>query len=120
MTVLVVDDNPRYRQQLTRLIGKIYPSSLLYEAENASEALKLGEQIAPQLALIDVVLEDEDGIQCARRLRTVSPQTRIVVISAYPDRQFRQEALSAGVVAFLDKKDLDSASMRQVIEDAVK
>jgi len=120
LTVLVVDDNPRYRQQLTRLIGKIYPSSLLYEAENASEALKLGEQISPQLALIDVVLEDEDGIQCARRLRTVSPQTRIVVISAYPDRQFRQEALSAGVVAFLDKKDLDSASMRQVIEDAVK
>jgi DNA-binding NarL/FixJ family response regulator len=120
LTVLVVDDNARYRQQLTRLIGKIYPSSMLYEAENASEALKLGEQIHPQLALIDVVLEDEDGILCARRLRTISPHTRVVVISAYPDRQFRQEAASAGVIAFLDKKDLDTASMRQVIEDAIK
>ncbi len=120
LTVLVVDDNARYRQQLTRLIGKIYPSSLIYEAANSSDAVKLGEQVHPQLALIDVVLEEEDGIQCARRLRTVSPQTRVVVISAYPDRQFRQEALSAGVVAFLDKKDLDTASMRQVLEDAIK
>ena len=120
LTVLVVDDNARYRQQLSRLIGKIYPSSLLYEAESATEALKLGEQVHPRLALIDVVLEEEDGIQCARRLRAISPQTRIVVISAYPDRQFRQEALSAGVIAFLDKKDLDTASMRQVLEDAIK
>lgn len=119
LTVLVVDDNARYRQQLGRLIGKIYPSSVLYEAENASEALTLGKQVLPQLAFIDVVLDDEDGIQCARKLRVISPLTRIVVISAYPDREFRRQALSAGVIAFLDKKDVDTASMRQVIEDAL-
>jgi DNA-binding NarL/FixJ family response regulator len=120
LTVLVIDDNPRYRQQLSRLIGKLYPSSLIYEAENVSEALSLGEQVQPQLALIDVVLEDEDGIQCARRLRIISPSTRIVVISAYPDREFRKQALSAGAVAFLDKKDLDTASVQQVVEDALR
>ena len=120
LTVLVVDDNTRYRQQLSRLIGKIYPSSLIYEAGNVSEALSRGEQVQPQLALIDVVLEAEDGIQCARRLRSISPLTRIVVISAYPDREFRRQALSAGAVAFLDKKDLDTASVRQVIEDALR
>ncbi len=120
LTVLVIDDNPRYRQQLSRLIGKIYPSSLIYEAENMSEALSLGEQVQPQLALVDVVLEDEDGIQCARRLRIISPSTRIVVISAYPDREFRKQALSAGAIAFLDKKDLDTASVQQVVEDALR
>jgi DNA-binding NarL/FixJ family response regulator len=120
LTVLVIDDNARYRQQLSRLIGKIYPSSLIYEAENVSEALSLGEQVQPQLALIDVVLEDEDGIQCVRRLRSISPATRIVVISAYPDREFRKQALSAGAIAFLDKKDLDTASVRQVVEDALR
>ena len=71
-------------------------------------------------ALIDVVLEDEDGIQCARQLRSVSPSTRMVVVSAYPDRGFRKQALSAGAVAFVDKKDLDTASLRQVIEDALR
>jgi DNA-binding NarL/FixJ family response regulator len=120
LTILVVDDNARYRQQLSRMIGKISPSSLIYEAENIAEALSLAEQIKPQLALIDVVLEDEDGIQCARRLRTISPLTRMVLMSAYPDREFRRQALSAGAIAFLDKKDLDTAAVRQVVEDALR
>ena len=120
LTVLVIDDNARYRQQLSRLIGKVQPLALLYEAGNAAEALGLGEQVQPRLALIDVVLENEDGIQCARRLRSISPATRMVMISAYPDREFRRQALSAGAVAFLDKKDIDIASMRQVIEDALQ
>lgn len=120
LTVLVVDDNTRYRQQITRLIGKICPTSILYEAGSISEAINLGQQIHPQLAFIDVVLEDEDGIQCARQLRNVSPSTRMVVVSAYPDRGFRKQALSAGAIAFVDKKDLDTASLRQVIEDALR
>lgn len=120
LTVLLVDDNARYRQQLSRIIGKVSPSSLIYEAENIAEALSLAEQIQPQLALIDVVLEDEDGIQCARRLRTLSPLTRMVLMSAYPDREFRRQALSAGALAFLDKKDLDTAAVRQVVEDALR
>jgi DNA-binding NarL/FixJ family response regulator len=105
---------------LTRLIGKICPTSILYEAGNISEAINLGQQVHPQLALIDVVLENEDGILCARQLRNVSPSTRMVVVSAYPDRGFRKQALSAGAVAFVDKKDLDTASLRQVIEDALR
>ena len=119
LTVLVIDDNVRYRQQLSRLIGRIQPLALLYEAGTSSEALSLAEQVRPRLALIDVVLENEDGILCAQRLRSVSPATRMIVISAYPDREFRRQALSAGAVAFLDKKDIDNSSMRQVIEDTL-
>lgn len=120
LTVLVVDDNTCYRQQLTHLIGKICPTSILYEAGNISEAIKLGQPVRPQLAPIDVVLEDEDGIQCACQLRSISPSTRMVVVSAYPDQGFRNQALSAGAVAFVDKKDLDTASLRQVIKDALR
>jgi len=120
LNILVVDDNPRYRQQLCRLIGKIAPTSVIYEADSIAEALRIGEKVQPNLGLIDVVLEDEDGIQCATRLKNVSPSTRMVMISAYPDREFRRRALSAGAIAFLDKKDLDTASVRQVIEDTFR
>jgi DNA-binding NarL/FixJ family response regulator len=120
LTILIVDDNARYRQQLGRLIGKIYPSSVVYEAESIAEALSLSKQVQPQLAFIDVFLNDEDGIQFARKLKTNSPLTHIVIISAYPDREFRKQAQSAGVIAFLDKKDLDKESMRQIIEDALQ
>ncbi len=118
--VVVVDDNSRYRQQLCRLIGKISPASIIHEAENTAEALRISEKIQPNLGFIDVVLEDEDGILCASRLKNLSPLTRMVLISAYPDREFRRRALTAGAVASLDKKDLDTASVRQVIEDAFR
>jgi len=120
LSILVVDDNPRYRQQLCHLIGKIAPTAIIFEADSMTEALRIGEKAQPNLGLIDVVLEDEDGILCASRLKSLSPFTRLILISAYPDREFRRRALSAGAIAFLDKKDLDMASVRQVIEDALR
>lgn len=119
ITILLVDDNARYRQQLSSVVGKICPTALRYEAEDIAEALRLAERIQPQLAFIDVVLRDEDGIQCARRIHNLSPLTRIVLISAYPDREFRRLALDSGATAFLDKRDLDAAAVRQVIEDTL-
>ncbi len=119
LTILLVDDNARYRQQLARLIRTAYPRAALYEAEDTHEALRLAQRMPIHLALVDVVLRDEDGIQCARRLKTNSPATRVVLISAYPDREFRRLGLLAGAVAFLDKKDLDASALRQVIQDAM-
>lgn len=119
LSVLLVDDNARYRQQLARLIGKNYPHATLYEAEDIGEAVRLAEHVHPRLALVDVVLQDEDGIQCTRRIKLVAPETRVVLISAYPDREFRRLGLNAGAIALLDKKDLDTATVRQVVDDAL-
>jgi DNA-binding NarL/FixJ family response regulator len=120
LSVLVVDDNQRYRVQLQRLLGKAWPQATLYEASDVETAVHLARHMKPALALIDVVLGDEDGIGCARRVKAVSPQSRVVLISAYPDREFHQLGLQAGAVAFLDKKDLGLATLRQVIEDLLK
>lgn len=117
ISILVVDDNSRYRLQIQRMIGKVCPSATIHEARNIQTALALAQSIGPQLALIDVVLGDEDGILCARRLKSISPHSRIVLISAYPDREFHRLGLQAGAVAFLDKKDLNLPVLRQVIED---
>lgn len=117
--VLLVDDNPRYRQQLGKLVMKAWPEAELHEAEDSEEALRLAAQVRPRLAFIDVVLRHEDGIQCVRRMKVVSPTTRMVMISAYPDREFRRISLNAGAIAFLDKKDIDAAAVRQVVEDTL-
>lgn len=118
-TVLLVDDNARYRCQLQRMIGRVCAQAMIYEAENIHEALQLAESVAPQLVLIDVILGEEDGIRCTRRIKALLPQSRVVLISAYPDREFHRLGLDAGAVAFLDKKDLDVATMRQMISDIV-
>lgn len=117
--ILVVDDSPRYRQQLQRMIGRIYPQAVVYEAANTNEAVALAQQVAPPLAFVDVVLGDESGIRCAQRLKAQSSQLRIVLMSAYPDREFHRRGLEAGASAFVDKKDMDTTSLYEIIMDAL-
>ena len=117
IAILVVDDNLRYRKQLQRMIGRLSPQAMIYEAESVQTALTLAQRVELQLAMVDVVLGDEDGISCARRIKAVRPQSRIVLISAYPDREFHRQGMESGAVALLDKKDLDLATLRQVIDD---
>jgi DNA-binding NarL/FixJ family response regulator len=119
LSVLVVDDNMRYRRQLQRMIGKVCSQATIFEAENIQTAVHLAQRLEPQLILIDVVLGDEDGITCARRIKAISPLSRIILISAYPDREFHRLGMQAGAVAFLDKKDLGLFTLRQVIDDLV-
>ncbi len=115
--ILLVDDNTRYRRQLRRMVSKVCPQAKVHEADSIQTAAHLAEQIEPRLALIDVVLGDEDGIHCTRRIKATSPSSRIVLISAYPDREFHRRGLEAGAIALLDKKDLDTQALRQVIND---
>jgi DNA-binding NarL/FixJ family response regulator len=119
VSVLVVDDNARYRRQLQHMIAKVCPQTIIYEAENIATALHLAQHLTPELILVDVVLGDEDGIRCTRRIKVVSPSSRVILISAYPDREFHRLGLQAGAVAFLDKKDLDVPTLRQVIDDMI-
>lgn len=118
-TVMVVDDNARYRSQLHRMIAKMHTDIAVVEAENTLEALQHTQKRKPQLALVDVVLGNEEGIACAERIRQTNLQTRIVMMSAYPDREFRRRASAVGAAAFLDKKDLDSTTLRLIIQDNV-
>lgn len=117
--LLLVEDSSRYRVELRRMIERAYPEAAVYEADTTQQALRLARALKPSLILVDVVLGDEDGIRCTRRLKGQDPSARIVLISAYPDREFHRLGLEAGAVAFLDKKDLNTNVMRQIIEDSV-
>ncbi len=117
LTILFVDDNRQYLYQLQRVLGRIVPQANFYEANDIDEAVNISRNMQPQLALVDVVLGDEDGINCARRIKAISKNTRVIMISAYPDREFHRLSIEAGAVAFLDKKDLDARTLRQVIKD---
>jgi DNA-binding NarL/FixJ family response regulator len=119
INILIVDDNMRYRTQMRRMVGKTYPAATIYEAENTQIALRLVDDVRPRLAFIDVVLGDEHGIDTARAIKEHSPATRMILISAYPDREFHRQALASGAVAFLDKKDIDAAALRELIDDLV-
>jgi DNA-binding NarL/FixJ family response regulator len=117
VSILLVDDNLRYRHRLRKILDRIRPGATVDEAGGVEETIELLRTISPDLAVVDVVLGDEDGIECTRQIKARSPRTRVVLISAYRDRAFRDQGLQAGAVALLDKKDLDVASLRLVLDD---
>ena len=97
--ILIVDDNKRYRRQLSRLVGAAQSNARIFEAGSLQEAFTITAKIIPHVIFMDVVLGNEDGISCTRRLRRQVPSSRIVLISAYPDREFHRRGLEAGAVA---------------------
>ncbi len=119
ISVMVVDDNGRFRELLQNIIGKACPNAWIYEADNIHSALHMIQETMPDLVFIDVVLGEENGISCTRQIKALYPTIRVILISAYPDREFHRLGLEAGAIAFLDKKDLDLPALRQVIEDVI-
>ena len=118
-TILVVDDNRRYRERLRSMISHACPQGAIVEAENIKEAIRIVQQSRPELAFVDVVLGDESGIQCTRQIKAKSQNSRVILMSAYPDRAFHQTGLEAGAMAFLDKKDIDAETLFQIISDTI-
>lgn len=117
ITLLLIDDSRRYRHQLRRMVGKANPNVMIYEANNIMEGMSLVKRTDIQIAFVDVVLGDEDGIRCTRQLKAIKANIRVLLMSAYPDREFHRRGIKAGATAFLDKKDLDVSTVRQILED---
>jgi len=115
--MLVVDDNTRYRNQLIRMLVKLDPRATIFGASNIKHALDLIHSKKFKLAFIDVILNDENGIDCVEQIKKIQADIRIILISAYPDQEFHKEGIKAGAIAFLDKKNLGSSTLHHIVED---
>jgi DNA-binding NarL/FixJ family response regulator len=108
LRVLIVDDQPAFRQHLRRLLT--YAGlTVVGEASDISEAEKLVGTAQPDLAVVDVMLPDVSGLEGVSRLKAPCPALRVILISAYQDcaQVFRTAAEEAGAEAFIPKDELD-------------
>ena len=102
MRVLLIDDNVVVRQTLKRGLELMTKDDIeVAEAGRASEALELVEGFLPDIVLVDVNLPDINGIECARRIKSLFPNTRVVGWSGEPAGG--AEMLQAGADAFVLK-----------------
>jgi DNA-binding NarL/FixJ family response regulator len=115
--ILIVDDNPRFRYHLSRIVGKLFSNINIHEAENIDAVFDAVQTTNFELMFVDVILGDQNGISLLKTLKKYIENTRIVLISAYPDKEFHRQGLEAGAAAFIDKKMLDSDTIRQIIGD---
>lgn len=117
--ILIVDDNPRFRYHLSRIISNLCTDVNLHEAQNINEVIDAVKSTNFDLMFIDVVLGNQNGISLVKKLKNISNNSRIILISAYPDKEFHRQGLEAGATAFIDKKMLDTTTLKQIIEDSI-
>jgi DNA-binding NarL/FixJ family response regulator len=106
--VLIVDDQPTFRRQLRRLLAHA-GLTVVGEAGDIPEAEAQVQALAPDLAVVDVMLPGVNGLEGTPRLKALAPAMRVILISAYSDQTdlLRTAAAQAGAEGFVVKDDLE-------------
>jgi DNA-binding LytR/AlgR family response regulator len=78
--ILVADDEPLLRAELVEALARLWPEARIVEAADGIEALRLGRELAPQVAFLDIRMPGLDGLELAR---VFGSRTRIVFVTAY-------------------------------------
>jgi DNA-binding NarL/FixJ family response regulator len=84
-------------------------------ASSGAGALELVGRLAPDLALVDIELGEEDGIELSRELAAREPTTRVVLISSYEQDELGDLVAQSPAVGFLPKTDLDAMAIERLL-----
>ncbi|MBK8231233.1 MAG: response regulator transcription factor [Candidatus Eisenbacteria bacterium] len=103
LRVLLADDHHLFRDGLRALIRVTPGFSVIGEAADGLEALRLCHELRPNLILLDISMPGLNGLEATRRIRAEVPETRILILSMHADRRFVAETLRAGASGYLLK-----------------
>jgi DNA-binding NarL/FixJ family response regulator len=113
-SVLVVDDDPEFRDLARRLLAAS-GLTVVGEADSVATALEAAVQLKPSAVLADIELPDGDGLALARELAVLPWRPSIVLTSIDADITTSGEARLAGARAFVVKSDLPDAPLAQLL-----
>lgn len=114
--VLIVDDQPPFRDVARTLVSLLPRWQVVAEAETGEEAIAAVARHAPSLVLMDINLPGISGIEATRQIAAASPAVHVVLLSTYAVDDLPADALSCGAVAYIHKEDLTARRLRDVLE----
>jgi len=104
--ILIADDHPIFREGLVKTIERVSMFSVIGQAGDGAEALKLIKEHRPDIAVLDVSMPIMDGLEVARRLHTDALPTEVVFLTMYKDAKYFNTALDLGVRGYLIKDSI--------------
>jgi two-component system, NarL family, response regulator NreC len=113
--VVLADDHAFVRRGIRKLLEKSPSILVVGEASTGVGALRLVQELEPDVLLLDIEMSDMDGTQVARELRRKHVPISIVILSACDDPPFIEEMLRMGVDAYLTK-DESPVRIREAIQ----
>ncbi|GER87634.1 DNA-binding response regulator [Dictyobacter vulcani] len=117
ITVLLVDDHKLVRQGVRTFLELQPDIQVLAEADNGEVAIQLASQLKPAIVLMDMIMPGMNGIEATRRIRQVSPQSRIIILTSFHDDEYIFPALRAGAISYV-LKDVGPDELADTIRKA--
>jgi DNA-binding NarL/FixJ family response regulator len=103
--ILIADDHDLFRRGVKATVSEVPGWTVVAEASDGLEAVRLTESLAPDVAVLDMSMPQLNGLEAARQIREVAPRTRVLMLTAHDTEQLVREVLDAGAQGFLLKSD---------------
>ena len=113
--VLLVDDHALVRSGLRVLLEQLASVEVVAEAGNGREAIRVVEEIRPDLVIMDIQMPELNGLEALARIKKSSPNTRLIMLSMHTNPQSVRQALERGADGYLVK-----AAAQEELEFAVR
>ncbi|MCE0497150.1 MAG: response regulator transcription factor [Methylacidiphilales bacterium] len=104
ISVLLADDHAAFRKSLKLLIETDGDIQVVGEAKNGCEAVSLARSLNPDVIVMDIAMPLLNGLQATQKIMATSPGSRVLILSAHPDPEYIELALSFGVSGYLFKQ----------------
>jgi len=111
VTFLVVDDHPVFRQGLVALVRSNERYRVCAEAGTAAESLAALEKAVPDIALIDISLVGQNGLDLVKTLKAAHPDVIVLIISMHDEVVYAERALKAGARGYVMKQEAASVML---------
>lgn len=107
-SVLIIDDHPLFARGLSQLIETQKDYKVTGIAKNHDEAIELLKELSPDLAIVDLNLGQEDGLELIKDILNIKAQTKVLVLSMHDERYYAERALKAGAKGYIMKEEAET------------
>jgi DNA-binding NarL/FixJ family response regulator len=101
--VFIVEDSPIVRDRLIDMLSELEAVEVVGQSENAAEATQMIRELRPDAVVLDIRLASGNGIDVLRTIKKERPHVLVIMLTLYPDPQYRESCMKAGASFFLDK-----------------
>jgi DNA-binding NarL/FixJ family response regulator len=113
--ILLADDHTVVRDGLRALLEKQSDMAVVAEAGDGRDSVRLAEEHAPDVVIMDIAMPNMNGIEATRRIVAACPKTSVVILSMHQDESYVLRSLKAGAKGYLLKD-----SLRSDVIDAIR